>query len=379
VNPPDPSISRLSGQPVNRHRFPNVLLIRPRKIGDVVLCTPLFRALRKELPAARISFLTGGVYSQLLEENPHLDEVIPYPTDGHQTRYLCLARYLRRQRYDAVIDCFSSPATARLAWFAHAPHRIGQRLWGRAWAYTDPVSTESTPRFLVQSLGDLLAPLGIPVGDVQPELHLSPERVRAARERLKVLGVKPGEFLVALVPGAEERAKLWPPERYAWIADWLIAELGARILLLHGPGEQALAMAVRQAMKEEALPPVPAVQHLGDLAALISACRLYVGADVGTRHIAIALGVPTIGIFGRAFAESWTPPDHPLHIALHHDPGCKSDCSYPRCHSLACVQDIPVKWVRDAVLALLPVLRLRSAETPLPAARQTSSSPTQPR
>jgi len=341
-----------------------ILLIRPRKIGDVILCTPLIRALRAAFPAARLGFLTQASCADLLAANPHLDRIHLYPSGGSLGAYVSLALELRRARYDAAIDLFSSPTTAHLAWFTGAPRRIGYRIRGRSWAYTDTIERERAPRFVVSSLAEMLAPLGVRVERLDCELPIAPDRMEAARRRLAGLGVGPDDFWVTLVPGAAELAKVWPAERYAAVADWLIGSVGAKVLLLHGPGEEPLAAAVRDAMTRHPLPPLPPVERLGDLAALVAQSSLYLGADVGTRHMAIAAGVPSVGIFGRGFPEDWTPPGSPIHLGVSHDPGCKSRCVFPHCPHLACIRDIPESSVRGAIQAVLPAARARLLRHP---------------
>jgi ADP-heptose:LPS heptosyltransferase len=348
----------------SRETSSRILLVRPRKIGDVILCTPLIRALRTAFPAATLGFLTQASCADLLAANPHLDRVHLYPAHGSLGAYVSIARELRRARYDVVIDLFSSPATARLAWATGAPRRIGYRIRGRTWAYTDPVQDEPMPRYVVHSLADLLAPLGVRVERLDLELPIAADRKEAALRRLAHLGVGADDFWVALVPGAAELAKIWPAERYAALADWLIGSMGAKVLLLHGQGEEPLAAAVRDAMTQRPLPLLPPAEHLGELAALVAQSSLYVGADVGTRHMAIAAGVPSVGIFGPAHPESWTPPASQIHLSVSHDPGCKSHCVFPRCPHLACINDIPVSWVRDAILSVLPAVRARSHSHP---------------
>jgi ADP-heptose:LPS heptosyltransferase len=348
------------GAVAGRQGSPRILLIRPRKIGDVVLCTPLFQALREAYPTAYLAFLTQHSCAQLLATNPHLDRVFVYPSKDGGPGYLGSALELRRVRFDVVIDLFSSPATARAAWLSGAKKRIGYRMRGRTLFYTDPVVSEERPQYIVWSLADLLKPIGVPVKHLDPILPIAPEWKDWGRALLTRLGVQPGELVVGLVPGAHEPPKLWQPERYAAVADWLIDAFGAKILLIHGPGEEPITAAVRQAMSHPALPAIPPVENLGHLAGLYSHLSLYLGSDVGTRHIAIAEGVPSVGLFGRGFPESWTPPNRLQHQALAFDPGCKRACTYPACTHLSCIRTIATSWVQDAIKGLLPAMQERA-------------------
>ena len=91
--------------------------------------------------------------------------------------------------------------------------------------------------------------------------------------------------------------------------------MGAKVLLFWGPGEEAFVNAVRAEMTYHALPDYP-VPDLLQMAALLERCHLYVGNDNGPRHFAIAVGTPTVAVFGRPFPENWTPPGEPLHQAV---------------------------------------------------------------
>jgi ADP-heptose:LPS heptosyltransferase len=86
-----------------------------------------------------------------------------------------------------------------------------------------------------------------------------------------------------------------------------------------------------------------------EAAAIVQRSVMYIGADTGTRHVAIALGVPTVGVFGRQFPERWSPPDAAEDLAVAHDPGCKATCRHRSCPHFDCIRQIPVKAVVEAV------------------------------
>ena len=149
-----------------------VLLTRLRLIGDVVFTTPLIRALRRRYPDARIDYVVEPHAAPVVAGNPHLDELIvasPPAAPGRLLADLVLAGRLRRRGYDLAIDLHGGPRSALLSRASGAGRRIGYRIPGRWWAYTDHVarSRELRPRHSVVNQWDLLVPLGF--GPPDPE------------------------------------------------------------------------------------------------------------------------------------------------------------------------------------------------------------------
>jgi ADP-heptose:LPS heptosyltransferase len=333
-----------------------ILLTQLRRIGDVLMTTPSVRALRQAFPAARIVYLTESPAHELFRHNHHVDEVWTSPLKTSLLDRLALLRRLRAERFDLAIDFFSNPYSALLTRLSGARRRVGFAFRGRGLAYTDPVPLPAGRQYAALDKAALLTPLGVPLGSPLPELPLGEaERIYAARQ-LAALGVKEGELLVAMCPVSRQPYKIWPVERYAALADELIARHGAQVLLIWGPGEEHFIGAVRAAMRERALPDYP-LPPLLELAALLERCTLFVGNDGGPRHFAIAVGTPSVGIFGRPYPENWTPPGAQWHRALAHDPGCKSACTFPACSHLNCINGVAFESVRNATAALLAEIR----------------------
>ena len=152
-------------------------------------------------------------------------------------------------------------------------------------------------------------------------------------------------------PPSRRRYKVWPAKHFARIADVLIERYGAKVIFQWGPGEESFVDAVRLEMYHQALPGYP-VPTLRVMAAMMERVDLFVGNDNGPRHFAMAMGVPTVTVFGRPLAASWTPRKQPEHIAIEHDPGCKNHCTFPKCE-IECITGIPYKQVEEATETLL--------------------------
>jgi ADP-heptose:LPS heptosyltransferase len=329
-----------------------ILLIQLRRIGDVLMTTPSLRALRQAYPKAHIVYLTEAPSDRLFAHNPHVDEVWLTRRRAPWRERLALLGRLRRARFDLAIDFFSNPSSALMTWATRAPRRIGFDFRIRRWAYTDPVPASATRQYAPLDKGLLLAPLGVALGSPLPELPLGDAERAYADGLLASLGVTREDLLVALMPVSRQPYKRWPLDRFARVADWLIETHGAKVLFIWGPGEEDVVNRVRADMKQDALPGYP-VPDLLELAALLERCTLYVGNDAGPRHFAIAVGTPSVGIFGRPFPENWTPPHDARHRTVSYDPGCKAACTYPRCDHLSCIRGVPYEAAQDATEALI--------------------------
>ena len=330
-------------------------MIQLRRIGDVLMTTPTVAALRGAFPQAHLAFLTEPPATTVLALDPNLDEVIPYSARASVAAHLRMALHLRRGRFDTVLDFFSNPRTAQLTWASGASRRIGFDFRGRRYAYTERVATPQGRHYAGKHKALLAGALGVSVEDLRPRITLHQAHHDYADRQLYELSVQPGELLVALSPVSRQRYRLWPAKRFARIADVLIERYQARVLLMWGPGEEHFVDAVRLEMAHQALPSYP-VPPLLEMAALLERCHLYVGNDSGPRHIAIAVGTPTVTPFGRSHPENWTPPGLAGNAAVAYDPGCKAACTWPRCDHLNCINGVEYKPVEAAVESLLEEL-----------------------
>jgi ADP-heptose:LPS heptosyltransferase len=225
-----------------------------------------------------------------------------------------------------------------------APIRIGFGFRGRSWAYTHPVKISAEMTYAAQDKAQLLEELGIYANDFGLNFFAAEEDKEYAERLFGQLGITGSDFVVTLSPVSRQPYKVWPAERFAMIADWLVQNYQAKILFLFGPGEEHFIDAVRAAMKQKALPDY-GIPSLAETLAILNKVDLHLGNDNGPRHFAVAGGTPTLTIFGRPWAASWTPPQAAQHFALEYDPGCKNKCTYPEC-KLECLHGVTVEAVQ---------------------------------
>jgi ADP-heptose:LPS heptosyltransferase len=308
-------------------------------MGDVVLCTPAIRALRRALPSARLSFASEASGVDALRGNPHLDELLLLEPGWRAA--LKLNRLVRGRRFDAVVDFRSTASTARVAALSGARIRIGWRGRGpRNLAYTHLLPRDGGEEYVARQKLRLLSPLGIDPerADATLELVPSPED-HLWSERIWKAHALGGEAALALSPMSRTRHKQWGAERWAAVADRL-AEAGFRVLLLSGPAETAQVRAVQERMRRPALVETSAA-NVRELAAAYRRCLAWVGNDGGLRHVAAAAGVPTVTVFRWLQTAFWSDRDPAAQqVALEAPPrgGCDRRCD--ACPHLACLSAV---------------------------------------
>jgi heptosyltransferase III len=292
-----------------------LLLLQPRWMGDVLLCTPAIRAARRAFPQARIDFVTEAAGAAVLSGNPDLSSVIGMPAAGG--RRLSLLRTLNRARYDAVVDFRSTGSTAVLTGATRAPVRIGLRGRGlRNLAYSQLLPKEKGSLYMARQKLAMLQPLGVDVDGADIGLHITidDEQRERARRVWQECGFADPVPVVAISSVSRVAGKQWGTGRWAAVADAVTA-LGARVLLTSGPGEREAAAATAALMR------TPAVWDYGHtslrgLAALYQRCALWIGNDGGPKHIAAAAGVPTLTVFRYPIGPVWTDTADPRHAYL---------------------------------------------------------------
>ena len=300
----------------------NILLIRLRLIGDVVFTTPAVAAVRQHYPGAVISYLVEPSAEPVVRHNPHLDQVIvaERPRGIRRAVYdLALARRLRRQRFDLVIDFHGGPRSAWMTRASGAPQRIGYDLPWRAWAYTERVPWSRSlvpPRHSVENQWDLLRVLGVPPPPRgQPAVAMAADEAAAARvdRRLRDAGVTADAPIVLIHVSAGNPFRRWPAEHFAHVAAALARrDRSRRIIISSGPSEHGAADRVAAAAQAQAGEAATAILRCGEfelteLNALAARAALYIGGDSGPLHVAATTSVPIVALFGPTLPERSMP------------------------------------------------------------------------
>ncbi len=342
-----------------------ILCIRLSGLGDIVHSLNALSLLREHRPLAHITWILEERFASLLEGHPHIDELIRVPRSSWGTSLKSplgwvsvlpeltdLALNLRRRRFDVSIDFQSSFKSAWLVAAAGASLRVG---------FAPPVSRElahlvqnrlvrvpkSGCHRIERDLA-LLAPLGIATRFAEAVLPHGEEHAGPI-ERLCSDLRRP---LVVMHPGTSGSAafKRWPPERYAEVAERLMEERGASVVVTWGPAEEALAFRLVGATGHRAVQ-APRITHLQQLACVLSRADLFIGSDTGPMHMASALGQPVVVLFGPKDPVETGPYCGPSEVVT--APVECRPCTRRRCGDRRCMAEISVEQVLDAALRVL--------------------------
>lgn len=332
-----------------------ILFIRLTALGDVVLATPALRALRRRFPQARIDWLVDAAYVPLLEKNPHLTHLVPYDRRGEHAGgagLLRLRAQLRRQRYDLVVDLQRKPKTVALARGLGAARVVALQKRTKAELLRAMVGLQrpQVKAHAIQMYLDALSPLQVAGDELGLEVPLAPT-ARLSAER--VCGAGEDRRFVAIAPGARWATKRWLPERFGAVARAL-HQAGHPLLLLGGPTDAEALAAVRAAVGAE----LPDTASLGvdGLVGALARCKLLVACDSGPLHLASALQVPAVALYGPTAPRRWAPRAGAVTV-IHKGLVC-SPCSNhgsARCPigTHQCMKEISAEEVVAAALALL--------------------------
>jgi heptosyltransferase I len=300
-----------------------IAIVRLTSLGDVVHTLPVAHALRRQSPNAYIVWIVEEREQTLLVNNPAVDEVVVGPTRRWRRElrtptgairvlkeWQGLRDRLRSLRLDVAIDVQGLLKSTLFTVLTRAPVRIGFG-WRHA---RDPFSSLFTTHWvtpppdavhMVHKNLSLLEPLGISVEPIAFPLPVMPEAEQRAEAHLQAQGVTPHDRVVVLLPATRRRAKQWPPTYYRQLAERLAKENGAYVLLVGAPSEDDLLQHIARGLDGHRI--LTCVPRLPDLAAFLHRAHLAIGNDTGPLHLAAALGVPTIGLYGPTRSEQNGP------------------------------------------------------------------------
>jgi lipopolysaccharide heptosyltransferase II len=292
-----------------------ILLIILLPIGDTLFATPAIHALRKRYPRAHITALVYPTNRGILHTNPDIDDFLLWPTrqEWHGIgSVFALFWKLRRARFDLAVE-FSNYVWW-VTWLSRIPQRTEMNL-PRLWWLLPWAGRHWRTKHAVEHYADVVRRLGVPVGDKHLRLQPSATETASAQAWLDRNRISPDELLVGLHPGGEGLwgRKRWPVERFASVADGLYDKLGARILIMGGKDEAHLAADLAARTHAHVIN-ATGQTTLGETAALVRRCALFIGNDSSPLHIAVASGVRVVGIYGPTDPRSyhpWVPGSQP--------------------------------------------------------------------
>jgi heptosyltransferase I len=278
-----------------------ILILRLSAVGDTILSMPILCGLRRAFPSAQLGWVVAAGAAELLQGHECLDELIVL-TKQDQKSFRAYASFLGRVRAwkpDVVIDAQGLTKSAWIGWCSGAATRIGlshSEFDGRelsGWL-NNRIITPTTEHVVLRGL-ELLKPLGIE--DTTVEFQVPRFAEAATKVATQISDLNLGQAWATINVGAGWPSKVWPADRYAAVAKHLKEHWGRKSLVVWGGAkEKEMAEQVVQLAKGCAV--MAPATSLQELAEWIRVSSLFVGSDTGPMHLAVALGIPTVGIIG---------------------------------------------------------------------------------
>jgi heptosyltransferase-3 len=301
----------------NLPRDSKLLFIRLRSLGDIVLTTPLYAALKLWRPDLQLDVLVESPHHEVLRGNPNLRQILTLAQGGSFVEVLGersrVLHALRKESYHACINLHGGSTSAWMTWLSKSHYRIGLSSFRNSLAYNirlNPPRKESGKHHTVEYFIDWLRQLGMPAGKI-PDLQIvvDPASREEIQKRLNGLGIGNGTKYCVIQPASKFATKQWPSERFRNIAGFIYKNYGLRIILTGTRNETGI---LREVATGSSVPLMVlddvSIRHL---VALLDRASLFIGNDSGPTHMAAALKVPLVVLFGSSDSRVWYPWNAP--------------------------------------------------------------------
>jgi heptosyltransferase-1 len=347
---------------------PRILIVRLSAIGDVVFASPLIHALRLRYPAAYLCWLAQPETKALLEHHCELDEVIVWPKGEWEKLWrerrwrqlwkaiLSFKRQLRNYQFDLAFDVQGLIKSGMLTWLSGAPQRIGLgSREGSQWLMNRSIPKGGVPQRIGSEYHYFAQRIGLPVTDFEMKIGLSEQDHHNAEQWVASQQLSGG--FVVICPFTTRPQKHWFNAGWRDLIDRINQQWGWPVVMLGGPGDQALASEIATPSKGGLFNRVGETS-LRQAAAMIAQASLVVGVDTGLTHIGIAMNRPTLCLFGATCPYLDTTHDNAQVIYY---PRLCSPCKrHPTCQgAFDCMADI------QAAEIMIRASRLPGFEAPL--------------
>lgn len=340
-----------------------VLFVRLRSLGDTVLSTPLYTALKAWRPDLQIAVLVEPPNDEVLRNNPDIDQLISLRESGTGRVVDLLARWeaiqgIRAAGFDCCVNLHGGSTSAWLTRLSGARHRVGARGFRNTFVYNHHIEVSSrnssgVKKHTVEYQMDWLRYLGLPASEIPPLRVIPDPALKASvQSRLAGLGVDPDAAYCVIQPTSRFYTKEWTAEGFAEAADYVRVRHGLKTVLTGGLGEDQKLHQVAARCRL----PVAIIQSLSvsELAWVICSAKLFIGNDSGPTHLAAALGVPLVVLFGSSDSQVWRP--WKAGFQLVQNPFDCNPCAGYRCLTFSepkCILSISASQVTTAVDAVL--------------------------
>lgn len=340
-------------KPINLPEKPRILVTRVDRIGDVVLSTPVFPAIKAKYPESHVALIVVKGREALVEGNPWIDEVIAYDKkgkDGSWWETFLFSQSLRRKKFDVVINLHATNRVNLISWLAGIPIRIGYKRKNYQLLTHAIEERKREGEFHEAEYNfDLLRLIEVPKPE-HLELYFPLNQADGVSFRSQSPELE-GKRYVVFHPSASCPSKIWPVQKMAELADRMVEQYGIFPVIVAGFDGVKESSAMSSVMKNKHLN-LGGKLSLGVLGWVLKNTRLLVSNDSGPVHIACAVGTPVISIFGRnqagLSAKRWGPLSQKSSW-IQKDVGC-IECFAHDCRiDFKCLKELTVSDLLDEV------------------------------
>lgn len=361
---------------MNKDAIKRILVRGPNWLGDAVMCEPTLRGLRSLFPEAQIALLVKPYVAEVFVGHPAVTRVLTYDSKGRHaglTGKWALAGQLRQQGFDLAVLFQNAFEAALLSFLAGVPRRCGYAIDGRGLLLSDPIALPDrrSPPHLVRYYWDILKPLGLTGDPAAPRLVVFPEEEQAMEERFVKGGLPASDLVVGINPGSTGgRAKRWLPERFAEAADRLCRTIResrgqqVSVVIVGGKEEEPLGREIAARLSSRSLV-LSGATTIRELMAALKRCEVLLTNDSGPMHVANALQVPVVSIFGSTDWRKTAPFGNP--DGLVRQPVDCAPCMLLECPiDHRCMTRVTVDQVYEAATKQLQVIKSESLKSENP-------------
>lgn len=351
------------------------LIINPFGIGDVLFTTPVIRAIKEGIPNSFIGYWCNERVKSIIKDDPNINKIFPISRGDIKKisdiskwqgiiKSLGLYRQLRKEKFDVALDFSLDHRYGLISKAAGVKRRIGFNYKNRGIFLNHKINLSGyQAKHAVEYYLELLKFLNIKAKDKNLYLCVNGKSRIKAKAIFKHAGITDSDLVIGVAPGAggswgkDAGLKHWPALRFAQVTQRLSAELGARIIVLGDETERPLADVIVNSSKNKPVD-LAGKTSLEEFAAIIENLNILVTNDGGPLHMAVALGVKTVSIFGPVDDKVYGPyPPSEKHIVIKKDLPCRP-CYYnfkmPVCEqNRGCLKAISADEVFGAVKKLL--------------------------
>lgn len=353
-----------------------ILIVNPFGIGDVLFSTPLLSNLKSAWPDSYVGYICNVRAKDVLYDNPAIDEIFVFEKDEYkrlwqEARISCIKklfafiRQIKKRRFDIVIDLSLGHKYSLFLWLLGVKRRIGYNYRERGRFLTDKIDIEGYEKKPVAEYYlDLLRFIRIEPKQFALTVTTAESDRAWAEGFLRDNGLREEDLIIGIIPaggaswGRNFSYRHWPPESYAQLAERLLSELKARIIILGASSEEAICRNVENLIKGKVVNACGKTS-LKRFAALLAKCGMVVCNDGGPLHVAVSQNVRTVSVFGPVDERVYGPyPPDAKHIIITQQVDCRP-CyrrfKLPECpHQRRCIRDISAREVFDTIKANLP-------------------------